>query len=104
MATIRIPEHIYTATRQHLFSQVGEHFAFFLAHWALSNAEPVFLVHEVICIPDDLVSLDHDSFGLSLDGILMAVNAAVKSGSCLIEAHNHGGPMPWFSWTDREGL
>jgi molybdopterin/thiamine biosynthesis adenylyltransferase len=104
MATIRIPEEIWRTARQHLFGDAGEHFAFFLARWTYSLGEPVFMVRDVLLLPDDQLTANWDGMELSLDGILQALNAAVRSGDCLIEAHNHGGDLPRFSITDRHGL
>lgn len=105
MTTIRIPEEIYTTTMAHLFDAPGEHVAFFLAKWTQARSGPVFLVYDVLLIPDEQL-LSDNWFGVevNLDGITTAINAAVKSESCLIEIHNHGGIMPRFSKTDKEGL
>jgi molybdopterin/thiamine biosynthesis adenylyltransferase len=104
MGTIRIPEAVWSSIVDHLFSQEGEHFAFLLADWTYSRGEPVFMVRDVILIPDAAVRTDYDGMGPNTDAILNAVNAAVKGGRALIEAHNHGGNMPRFSTIDRRGL
>lgn len=104
MATIRIPEQIWIAARQHLFGGIGEHVVFFLARWTFSCGQPVFMVRDVLPIPDNMLTSRGHFVELSLEGTLKAVNTAVKSGDCLIEAHNHGGRKPRFSLTDRQGL
>ena len=104
MTSIRIPKHIYTQAYDHMFGKRGEHFVFFLSHSTCSQNKPVFLVHDILCIPDGELTSEWGGMVLSDDGILSAINAAVKSGSCLIEAHNHGGVKPRFSRTDRAGF
>jgi molybdopterin/thiamine biosynthesis adenylyltransferase len=39
-----------------------------------------------------------------IDAITRVINAAVRSGYCLIEIHNHGDDLPRFSGTDRAGF
>jgi len=104
MAAIRIPEDVWDKARTHLFDRTGEHFAFFLADWTYSGGEPVFMVHDVYLVPDSQVEATRQGWELTTEGILEVINAAAKSGSALIEAHNHGGPRPRFSTTDLEGL
>lgn len=104
MGTIRMPEAVWSSIVQHLFSEPGEHFAFLLADCTYSRGEPVFMVRDVILIPDAAVQMDDDGMGPKTDAILSAVNAAVKGRHALIEAHNHGGNMPRFSTLDRRGL
>lgn len=104
MATIRVPEKIWETTREHLFGTSGEHFAFFLAHWSYSSKEPIYLVRDVICIPDQDIVGNWSEMEISLGGILSAVNTAVRGSECLIEIHNHGGARPRFSITDRRNL
>jgi molybdopterin/thiamine biosynthesis adenylyltransferase len=105
MAVIRIPDRVWTAVRNHLFAIPGEHFAFMLARWTLSGGEPVFLVRDVVLIPDEQVHIGRNGWELTTEGILTVVNAAVRSGDALIEVHNHGGTRPRFSErTDRPGL
>lgn len=104
MATIRLPQDLWSKAHSHLFSQPGEHFAFFLAHWAWSHGEPVFMVRDIILIPDSQTKWERDGLTCQLEAILFVINSAVKSDACLIEAHNHGGQLPRFSVTDRAGL
>ena len=104
MAVIRIPERAWSEVRTHLFSKPGEHFAFFLAQPCASASEPIFLVKDAICIPDEHALLSEDGWSLTPEGYLLAINAAVKAKLSLIEAHNHGGSRPRFSSTDRQGL
>ena len=107
MGTIRLPFDVYAKTQEHLFGSWGEHFLFFLAHWTYSQGEPVFLVHDVILIPDNQRLLDDDNefeVGLNADDLLPIINIAIRNGDCIIEAHNHGGVKPRFSRTDRREL
>lgn len=101
MAAIRLPERIWSAAREHLFSNYGEHFCFFLANWTFSRGEPIFLVRELITIPDS--ELGHNGLGMQMrpEAILRVINSAVTQELSLIEAHNHGGSYPRFSQTDR---
>lgn len=104
MAIMRIPEQIWETTHHHLFGTPGEHFAFLTARWTYSRGKPVFMVHDVLLIPDAQVTASWNGMELSLEGILNVINTAVESGDCLIEAHNHGGVLPRFSPTDRKGF
>lgn len=104
MATLRLPESVWAAVHQHLFGTPGEHFAFLLARCADVDGEPVFLVHDMLLVPDAQIAQSRHGWELSLDGILAVVNAAVRGGFALIEAHGHGGRRPRFSGTDRQGL
>src|SRR5438445_8492887 len=104
MSTIRIPERIWDMVHSHLFSSMGEHFAFMLARWTYSLDEPVFMVYDVKLVPDDQVKFGRQGWELSTQGILNVINAAVRSGAALIEVHNHGGVLPRFSYTHRERL
>ena len=104
MAVIRFSDRVWRAIHDHLFSGDGEHFAFAVARHARSARGPVFLTTEVFCVPDNQVSFGPDGWNVEPPGFLPAVNAAVRSGGCLIEAHNHGGVLPRFSKTDRRGL
>lgn len=104
MATIRVPEQIWETVRAHLFGTPGEHFAFFLADWTYSRGKPVFLVHDVVCIPDSEVEGNFTGMEVRLEALLRPINAAVRSEACLIEMHNHGGANPRFSATDLRHL
>lgn len=104
MAVIRIPHKIWQETYNHLFDTRGEHFAFFLAKWSTSGGNPVFLVNQVLLVPDNLVENEFFSYEISTEGILQAVNIAIKNDYCLIEIHNHGGDLPRWSKTDEEGF
>ncbi|KAA3645715.1 MAG: ThiF family adenylyltransferase [Chloroflexi bacterium] len=104
MNVIRIPEKICKQVQEHLFTREGEHFAYFLARWSESAGTLVFLVKDVILVPDEDVFISQDHWEVMPEGYLRAVNAAVQSGLCLIEMHNHIWPPPRFSATDRAGL
>jgi molybdopterin/thiamine biosynthesis adenylyltransferase len=102
MAVLRIPEPIHAQVYEHLFSRVGEHFAFLRARTTLSAGKPVFLVHGVTLVPDEHVSVDKHGWEIDSDVLLEIVNNAIRCGDALIEAHNHGGTMPRPSRLDRE--
>lgn len=104
MSTIRIPPKVWDAVYRHLFSTRGEHFAFMRARCTLSGREPVFMVHDEILIPDSQIKIGRYGWELTTEGILGVVNTAVRAGDALIEVHNHGGVLPRFSSTDRNGL
>lgn len=104
MAGIRLFEPVWQQVAGHLLDRDGEHFAFLLADFTMSRNEPVFLVREVLLLPDEQARLGPDGWELSTTAIVNVVNAAIRSGAALIEAHNHGGPLPRFSPTDRAGL
>lgn len=104
MSTIRVPDQIFAPARNHLFSVPGEHFAFMLAHFTSSQGEPVFVVRDVILIPDREVKVSRGGWELNTDALLRVINAAIQSGDALIELHNHSGAKPRFSRTDRDGL
>ncbi len=104
MGTLRMPEEIWKAACVHLLTGSGERFAFFLARWTYSRGEPVLMVREALLIPDSQVIAGRDGMEVGLEEVLGVINAAIKSGDCLIEAHNHGGPLPRFSYLDRRGL
>ena len=104
MATIRLPEDIWSQVREHLLSRSGEHFAFLLARTTMSRGQPVFVVQDVLLIPDDDTTLEPDGWSVTTAALVETVNAAARAGLSLIEAHNHGGVRPRFSSTDRTGL
>lgn len=104
MATIRIPSEIWAKTYAHLYTQPGEHFAFYLATWTMSQGKPVYVVKEVFLIPDTMVEVTSTGWVLSTESLTAAINAAIRTGCALIEVHNHGGAMPRFSRTDRIGF
>jgi DNA replication protein DnaC/molybdopterin/thiamine biosynthesis adenylyltransferase len=104
MATIRIPEGLHTRVHRHLFSSPGEHFAFLLARHTFSAGRPIFIVEDAVCVPDDDTRWVGDGLIVEPQGYVPAINAAVRAGAALIEAHNHGGQAPRFSVTDRKGL
>jgi len=104
VSTIRVPERVWMAVYNHLFSRPGEHFAFMLAQWTYSRGTPVFMVRDVILIPDEQVTVGRDGWELTTDAIVEVINTATRSGDTLIEAHNHGGLRPRFSRTDRDGF
>src|SRR5437867_3685805 len=104
MGVVRIPTPVFQTVRKHLFSTRGEHFAFMLARVAWSERKPVFMVRDAILIPDREVKVTKTGWELTTEAILAVVNAAIRSGDAIIEAHNHGGRTPRFSPTDVEGL
>jgi molybdopterin-synthase adenylyltransferase len=104
MSMIRIPEKIWASIQAHLFSKAGEHFAFMLARWTYSDGKPVFMVRDVILVPDEQVKITRYGWELTTEGIVSVINAAVRAGDALVEIHNHGGIKPRFSTTDRDGL
>lgn len=104
MAAIRIPSEVWAKTYAHLFTKPGEHFAFFLAAWTLSNERPVFIVKDVVLIADEEVEISRTGWSLSVNAITRAINAAVHAGCAMVEIHNHGGDVPRFSRTDRAGF
>jgi molybdopterin/thiamine biosynthesis adenylyltransferase len=104
MAAIRIPSEVWAKTYAHLFTKPGEHFAFFLAAWTLSNGRPVFMVKDVVLIADEEVEISRTGWSLSVNAITRAINSAIRAESALVEIHNHGGALPRFSPTDRTGL
>jgi molybdopterin/thiamine biosynthesis adenylyltransferase len=101
---IRIPEKVWASIQAHLFSKAGEHFAFMLARWTYSGGQPVFMVRDVILVPDEQVKISRYGWELTTEGIVNVINAGVRSRDALIEVHNHGGIKPRFSSLDREGL
>lgn len=103
-ATIRLLESDLARLRKHLLGRSGEHFAFLRARWSFSCGEPVFLVRDITLVPDEVVSAGKKGFDVDPDFITEVVNAALRDGDALIEAHNHGGASPRFSYTDRSGL
>jgi molybdopterin/thiamine biosynthesis adenylyltransferase len=104
MSTIRFSQSVFSRVYEHLFSRHGEHFAFLLASWTYSGGEPIFMVRDVILIPDNEVTVDECGWSLDIESIVRVINSAIKSGDALIEVHNHGGTIPRFSATDRYGL
>lgn len=104
MATIRLPERIWSDVHSHLFGKDGEHFAFLFAARTTSRGRPVLMVKGAYLVPDDAVSDAWHSMELSTDAVLHTINTAVKGNYSLIEAHNHQGSMPRFSQIDREEL
>jgi molybdopterin/thiamine biosynthesis adenylyltransferase len=104
MAILRIPESIAERARNHLFSKAGEHFVFFLARPAVAAEGPLFLIEDLILVPDEAVEVDAHGYGVAVAALVAAVNAAVRRGLSLVEGHNHGGARPRFSPVDRRGL
>lgn len=104
MSVIRLPQTILTQTRSHFFSRPGEHFAFFLANWTWSEDRPIFLVHDVVLIPDEDLVWQRDGVSVDPAIVIDVINQAIPGQTCLIEAHNHGGEKPRFSRTDQEGF
>lgn len=89
---------------RHLLDNSSEHFAFLLCDYTISRGEPVFLIQDVMTVPDEEVRLGRDGWELSTRALVDVLNGAVRRGMALIEAHNHGGPLPRPSPTDRTGL
>jgi molybdopterin/thiamine biosynthesis adenylyltransferase len=104
MGVVRIPAPVFEIVQKHLFSTLGEHFAFMLARVTWSQGKPVFMAREAILIPDRDVKVTRTGWELTTEAVLAVVNAAIRSGDAIIEAHNHGGRTPRFSPTDVEGL
>jgi molybdopterin/thiamine biosynthesis adenylyltransferase len=104
MATIRLPEDIWKKVRQHLFSEPGERFAFFLATPSASKGEAIFLVEDVILVHDEDTVASPDGYSVTTEALIEVVNTAVRTKMALVEAHNHGGSRPRFSPTDHQGL
>lgn len=104
MATIRMPEGVWSRVHHHLFDTPSEHFAFLRAGWSFSGGGPVFFVRDAILIPDDAVTIDDESWEIDTAALVATINAAARSGDALIEVHNHGGVRPRFSRTDRAGF
>jgi molybdopterin/thiamine biosynthesis adenylyltransferase len=104
MGVIRLPEPIWKQVRDYLLLQPGEHFAFLLASTSASQGEPLFDVKRALLVPEWAVSVSRDGYNVNPDFLVEVVNEAVRAGYALIEAHNHGGSLPRFSRTDREGF
>ncbi len=104
MAAIRLEEDQWNAILKHLYSTPGEHFAFLSAGWTFSDGQPVFIVRDVSLIRDSHVRIGPDGWEVETRALIETVNNAVRSQSALIEVHNHGGRIPRFSPTDREGF
>jgi len=101
---VRLPAGIHENVHKHLFSGVGEHFAFLHARTSSSLGAPIFLVRKATLVPDECVTLGWDGYEIDSDLLLDVVNDAVRSGDALVEAHNHGGLPPRFSRLDRVEL
>ena len=78
MSTIRLPADVWSEIRAHLFSSGGEHFAFMQAEWTLTGDGPVFMVKDVILVPDEEVKAGYGGWELTTQGIVNVVNAAVR--------------------------
>ena len=104
MATIRLRHSHHVAIMEHLFTTPGEHFAFILADWTFSMGEPVFLVRDVLLIPDDHAVCGRSGWELDPAIVIDAINSAARGKYALIEAHNHAVGPPRFSSIDRAGL
>jgi len=104
MAALRMSHQQWKTAYTHLFNKWGEHFAFFMAAWTTSQGRPVFVVKDVLLINDADVAITRTGWVLSTVAVTRVINAAMKSGGALIEAHNHGGVLPRFSGTDRVGF
>lgn len=103
-AALRMPNEICNRLLDHLESGPGEHFAFLLCRTSTSSGEPIFLAHDLIAIPDGHFTVGVDGWQLDDRALDNIVNHAVRTGSSLVEAHNHAGTKPRFSVTDRSGL
>ena len=102
MAVIRLRDEIHARLRDHLLSRPGEHFAFLRARTSVSLGEPLFLVYDVALVADEHVRFDERGWEIDPDVLLAIVNDAIRNGDALIEAHNHGGPIPRPSRLDRD--
>lgn len=104
MATIRLRRSHHAAIMEHLFTTPGEHFAFMLADWTFSKGEPVFLVRDVLLIPDNHAVCGRSGWELDPAIVIDAINSAARGKYALIETHNHAVGPPRFSSIDRAGL
>ena len=104
MALVRIPEKVWRKIYCHLFTTMGEHFAFMCAKTTTSRGKPIFNVHNAILLPDEHITVSGKGWELDVEEIVNVINGALHSGDSLIEVHNHGGIQPRFSTTDRQGL
>jgi molybdopterin-synthase adenylyltransferase len=103
MAVIRLTQEQYEDVHDHLLIWRGEHFVFLHARTTTSGGTPIFLVHDITLVPDGKVTRGEFGWEIDPDYLLELVNAAVRSGDTLIEAHNHGGTKPRPSPTDHGG-
>ena len=103
-AVLRIPQPIYERTAAHLLTSPGEHFAFFHARVDRAGSELVFTALEATLVPDECVRLGEHGYDLDEDYLLSVINVAVRDGRALVEAHNHGGPLPRFSSLDLDQM
>jgi molybdopterin/thiamine biosynthesis adenylyltransferase len=103
-AVLRIPQPIYERATAHLLTGSGEHFAFFHARVDRAGAELVFTAREATLVPDEHVRLGEHGYDIDEDYLLTVINAAVRDGRALVEAHNHGGSMPRFSSIDLDQM
>ena len=105
MATIRMSEDIWLKAREHLLSRGRERFAFFIAGLSYSQGEPLLNVRELRVVSEDRVNWSRGGYNVDPAEFIEAINAAIRSGGALIEAHSHGGTFPRFSETpDRPGI
>ena len=103
-ASLRMPDGVADRLLEHLSRGRGEHFGFLLCRTSISGGEPLFLAHDVITVPDDHVRISSGGWELDDRALDDVINAAVRTNSSLVEAHNHSGTMPRFSATDQAGL
>lgn len=104
MSVVRIRPHLWDQVHGYL-TERPERFAFFFARWSMSRDEPMFVVIDQYLVPEDRVEYGHDGYAVDPEVLISCVNQAVRTGTCLLEAHSHGGPVPRFSQRiDRPGL
>lgn len=104
MSILRMNEETYRAVHEHLFSEGGENFAFLLCKTTEFRKDPIFVAVRALLVPNSEISVDGNGNGVSTEGVLKAINEAVRGGYSLIEVHNHFGTNPRFSLTDKIGL
>jgi hypothetical protein len=102
-ARIAIDEDRYTTARHHLDDH-PERIGFFLADW--SEEGRMFSVTAWMPIDDNQVSsAEGDHVALADEAQTAVISWARTEGSCLVEAHSHGGRWPAsFSPTDTAGF
>jgi molybdopterin/thiamine biosynthesis adenylyltransferase len=104
MTRLRILQEAWDPAWSHLNSGPGEHFAFFLARHHATPEGHVLVADEALLVGSDDVVFDDPEWVVSNQAVTTAINRALRSGRCLVEAHNHGGKRPRFSSWDRTGL
>jgi len=104
MAKLRILQKAWDPAWAHLNSGPGEHFVFFLARHYPTPEGYVLVADEALLVGSGDVTFADPEWVVSAAALTSAINRALGSGRCLIEAHNHGAERPRFSFWDRAGL